>query len=259
MCLILLAYRVHPEFPLIVVANRDEFYARPTAVASIWPEPGGILAGRDLQAQGTWLGVTGSGKFAAITNYRSDEKPVATGTSRGDLVAGYLRSSKNAQCWSSELIDSSDEYQGYNLLTFDGEHLVYASNRGSERLQSLTPGIHGLSNKHLNTPWPKVRQGCEALQSLVNEDAVSTGQLIDLMADNQQAPDNQLPDTGVSLQWERLLSSTFIHSEYYGTRCTTVVKFSVEKNIEFIERTYRDDGRQLITNQFQFKISPCLV
>ncbi len=252
MCLILVAYRIHPEFPMIVVANRDEFYERPTAVASIWPEQNGILAGRDLQAQGTWLGITASGRLAAVTNYRGDRTPVAGSRSRGELVAEFLRSDQEAETYLSGLIKCSDNYQGYNLLVFDGEKLAYASNRGTDRLQLLGPGVYGLSNKHLDTPWPKVEKGREALRQLVREDAVSVDDLMTFMTDDCPASDNELPDTGIPLERERLLSSVFIKAEDYGTRCTTVVKYSRTGTVEFVERTHSVEGEESVTQRFQF-------
>jgi uncharacterized protein with NRDE domain len=254
MCLILVAYRIHPEFPMIVVANRDEFYERPTANASIWPEPSGILAGRDLQAQGTWLGVTASGRFAAVTNYRGDDSVVSTNTSRGSLVAEFLRSGQESATYLPKLITCSDNYQGYNLLVFDGENLAYASNRGSDRLQLLQAGIYGLSNQHLNTSWPKVNKGRAALQSLIGEGEVSADNLMELVSDSTPAPDSELPDTGVPLDWERMLSAAFVSSETYGTRSTTVVKISHSGQIEFVERTFGAGDEESITQRFKFNV-----
>lgn len=258
MCLILMAYRKHPEFPLIVVANRDEFYARPTAIATIWPDQSGIVAGRDLRARGTWLGVTASGRFAAVTNYRGDETAVITSTSRGSLVAGFLRSEQEAEPYLSALISGAAVYQGYNLLAFDGENLVYASNRGSDRLQRLRPGFYGLSNQHLDTPWPKVKKGRETLQRLVRKDAVSSDDLLTIMTDVEQAGDSDLPDTGIPLKLERQLSSTFIRADGYGTRCTTVVEYSRTGEIEFVERSHGLYGEETITQRFQFAHSSAL-
>lgn len=254
MCLILVAYRIHAEFPLIVVANRDEFYDRPTEIASIWPEQSGILAGRDLQAQGTWLGVTASGRFAAVTNYRGDDTVASASTSRGSLVAEFLGSEQKSAAYLPKLIACSDSYQGYNLLVFDGENLAYASNRGSDRLQQLSSGIYGLSNRHLNTMWPKVKKGRAALHSLLRDGAVSVDRLMELVSDSTPAPDSELPDTGVPLDWERLLSSAFISSENYGTRCTTVVKFSRSGQVEFVERSFNAGDAESITQEFNFSI-----
>ena len=254
MCLILFAYRVHSEHPLIVAANRDEFYERPTAAASIWPGPDGILAGQDLRAQGTWLGVTAGGRFAAVTNYRGDEKPIETATSRGGLVTGFLRSERSVEDFLSRLIHGSVLYQGYNLLVYDGENLAYASNRGKNRLQILQPGVYGLSNGHLNTSWPKVDNGRQTLKSLVTANVLSDDDLFAMMADGSRAPDSALPQTGVSQQWERLLSSAFIQSENYGTRCTTVVKYSNADSVEFVEKTHGLSDTESVTNRFQFVI-----
>ena len=252
MCLIFLAYKVHPDFPLIVAANRDEFYDRPTEVASVWTEPGGILAGRDMQGKGTWLGVTASGRFAAVTNYRGDKNVVVTNTSRGHLVSSFLNSDKNVENYLATLMASSDVYQGYNLLVYDRTNLAYASNRNSDQPQLLQPGIYGLSNSQLNTPWPKVESGREKLRSMVKKNNTSAEQLIELMMDNCQAVDEQLPETGVPLEWERLLSSSFISSESYGTRCTTVVKYSKDDQIEFVERSHAKGKEESVTNRFKF-------
>ena len=255
MCLIVLAYKVHKDFPLVVAANRDEFYERPTAAASVWPEESGILAGRDLRGQGTWLGVTASGRFAAVTNYRSAEKPLATSTSRGDLVTGFLRGEQKVEEYLSTLIGGSSLYQGYNLLAYDGENLAYASNRGKERLQILKPGIYGLSNAHLNTPWPKVTQCSAALERQVQRGALNAEDLIGLMQDTQRADEASLPDTGVPKEWELLLSSAFIESEEYGTRCTTVVKFAEDGEVEFVERSHGVDDEESVTQRFQFSVA----
>ncbi|MEM7292738.1 MAG: NRDE family protein [Pseudomonadota bacterium] len=255
MCLILLAYKCHPDYPLIVVANRDEHYSRPTAAASVWPESSGIIAGRDLQAQGTWLGVTASGRFAAVTNYRSSDSAVPTDTSRGDLVTGFLRSSHSASQYLSDLVCGSDFYQGFNLLVFDGTTLACAANHGSDRLQILAPGVHGLSNAQMNTAWPKVTNGKARLQTLINRPEFEIDDLVQLMLDRAVPQDRDLPETGVSLEMERLLSPAFIESETYGTRSTTAVMISNQGEVDFVERSHGGDDEERVTQRFHYSVN----
>ena len=240
MCLILVAWRVHPEFPLVVAANRDEFYARPTALAARWPVSPEIIGGRDLEAGGTWLGVSDQGRFAAVTNVR--EPGMAKGKlSRGELTRNFLEGQQSAEDFLATL-DYAD-YSGFNLLLADGAALHYASNRGPQ-VQSLAPGVYGLSNHLLDSPWPKLisaRQGFSgALKSLP-----ASQPFFDILRDDEIVPDHQLPDTGVPLEWERRLSAIFVRSQDYGTRASTVVTVNAEKAIFFEERSFGPNGQPL--------------
>ena len=237
MCLILFAYKVHPKYKLMVAANRDEFYQRPTAPVHYWEDDPEILAGRDLEKLGTWMGVTKTGRFAALTNYR-DPKEVTQGKrSRGELVANALQYKGDIKEYMQSLVRNNDTYPGYNLLAGDSDELYYYSNVEKE-LITVTPGIYGVSNHLLNTTWPKVQTGKEGLAAILDsnqEDLVEP--LLTLLQKADQAPDEELPQTGVSLDLERLLSPMFIKSDNYGTRSSTVLLMN-EQEIHYVERVF---------------------
>ncbi|MEH7375910.1 NRDE family protein [Neobacillus drentensis] len=241
MCLIVFAYRVHPVYKLLVAANRDEFYGRPTTPAHYWEERPDILAGRDLEKMGTWMGVTTSGRFAALTNYR-DPKEVTEGKrSRGELVADALKHKGNIKDYMQSLVKKKDLYPGYNLLAGVGTELYYYSNKGQELLK-VEPGIYGVSNHLLNTEWPKVQKGKEGMSKIINgEQGELVECLLSVLQNADQAPDELLPHTGVSLEWERMLSPLFIKSGNYGTRSSTVMLMS-DKEIQYVERVFTKDG-----------------
>ena len=219
MCLIAIAWQVHPQHPLVVLANRDEFFARPTEPMHRWASPAGLLAGRDLQAGGTWLGVF-NGRFAAVTNVR--ESPMIEGrTSRGALIVDFLTDSGNAVDWATQLQD--EDYSGFNLLLCDGTSLVYRSNRGSQRQQTLAAGVYGLSNGRLDSDWPKVQRLRTQLSSRLEAGQQDIDTLMQALDDRQQPPDHALPQTGVPLLWERKLAPVMIDGDAdYGTRAQTV-------------------------------------
>jgi uncharacterized protein with NRDE domain len=237
MCLILFAYRVHPEYKLIVAANRDEFYHRSTAPAHFWEDSPEILAGRDLEKMGTWMGVTKGGRFAALTNYRDPKESAEGKRSRGELVADVLNYKGNLKDYMQDLERNNERYPGYNLVAGDINELYYYSNRG-KGLQKLEPGIYGLSNHLLNTEWPKVQTGKKGLTQIINEKNEDIiGELLNLLQNADPYLDELLPDTGVSLEWERMLSPLYIKSENYGTRSSTALLMS-EKEIQFVERVF---------------------
>lgn len=243
MCLILIAWRAHPEVPLFIAANRDEFHARPTAPAHWWSdtEPP-ILAGRDLQAGGTWLGLTHAGRFAALTNFRDPQRSLKQGPSRGSLVVSLLESDLPVAASLERLVAIGADYNPFSVLLSDGRDLgIYESVLGRGRL--LGPGRYGLSNHLLDTPWPKV----ETLKSRM---VSSRGRLLDkssalaLLRDECPAPDEALPQTGLSLERERLVSSIFVRDETYGTRCSTLVRVDAEGQVEFDEWSWDAEGRE---------------
>ena len=237
MCLILFAYHVHPKYKLIVAANRDEFYQRSTAPAQFWEDNPEILAGRDLEKMGTWMGVTRMGQFAALTNYRDPNEVTDGKHSRGELVTKALQYNGDIKDYMQSLARNNDRYPGYNLIAGDGDNLYYYSNVGKE-LQRVTPGIYGVSNHLLNTEWPKVQMGTAGLGEILNtnhEDFVEP--LFTLLQKSEQAPDERLPKTGVTLELERMLSPMFISSENYGTRSSTVLLMS-ETEIHYVERVF---------------------
>lgn len=241
MCLIVLAYRQHPRYRLIVAANRDEYYRRPAAPAHFWPERPDVLAGRDLEQLGTWMGITRTGRFAALTNYR-DPSAVKPGTrSRGRLVSDYLCGQEPPQAYLCRVAAESDSYNGFNLLVGDWETLFYFSSR-TGRVEEVSPGIHGLSNHLLDTPWPKVVRAKSQLAGLLGSGDISPEGLFDILRDTELFPDGQLPDTGVGLEWERLLAPVFIVSPDYGTRANTVLLQEAGGKVAFFERTLPDNS-----------------
>jgi uncharacterized protein with NRDE domain len=236
MCLILFAYKMHPVYKLIVAANRDEFYKRPTAPVHFWEDSPEILAGRDLEKMGTWMGVTTSGRFAALTNYRDPQEVTEGKRSRGELVADALKYIGNENEYMQNLVNNN-LYPGYNLLVGDVNNLYYYSNKGPD-LQQVEPGIYGVSNHLLNTEWPKVHRGKKEMSKIINEKQEEmVEKLLNLLQHADQAPDDLLPATGVPLEWERRLSPLFIKSENYGTRSSTVLLIS-DKEVQYVERVF---------------------
>lgn len=240
MCLILVAWQMHPDYPLVVAANRDEFYQRPSADAARWSDDARVLGGRDLEAGGTWLAVREDGRFAAVTNVR--EPGVAKGKrSRGQLPGDFLLGEQSPGDYVAD-IDGS-QYSGFNLLLADGQELWYCSNRdGAAR--PLAPGIYGLSNHLLDTPWPKLVSAkarfAEALASLP-----ACGDFFAILADEEIVPDHALPSTGVALEWERLLSAIFVKSDNYGTRASTVLTCQRDGKLWLEERRFGVRGAPL--------------
>ncbi len=240
MCLIVVGWRVHPDYPLVVAANRDEFYVRPTAIAARWPDAPQIIGGIDLEAGGTWLGITESGRFAAVTNVREPNMAKAA-SSRGALTRDFLLADLPAGDYAAQIEGS--HYAGFNLLLSDGESLLYCSNRDGEP-RALPPGIYGLSNHLLDSPWPKLVQARQrftaALQHLPEEAA-----FFELLADQTIVEDDKLPQTGVPLEWERLLSAVFVKSENYGTRASTLLRQRSDGTLKLHEQSFGPNGQAL--------------
>lgn len=256
MCTVFLAYKTVRDLPLIVAANRDEFYDRPSKPMHFWDDHQGVFAGRDLQANGTWLGLNQQGRFAVVTNFREPKQEDTGFQSRGQLPATFLTQSMDVATFGSLLDQERDQYRGYNLI-FGSAHegLYYYSNR-DPKLQELEPGIYGLSNHLLNTPWPKVEKGLSYLTQLGDtEPAWSSATLFALLNDTEQAPDDALPDTGVGLGWERLLSATFIETFSYGTRNSTMLRFSADQKVDVEEWVYEKPGASPQKQQQQIHIS----
>jgi uncharacterized protein with NRDE domain len=251
MCLILVAWRAHPDYPLVVAANRDEFFARRTAAASFWPDRK-ILAGRDLQAGGTWLGIHhGTGRFAALTNYRDPARQRDGLTSRGLLVTDFLTSDTPATSWLEGLARRATDYNGFNLMAGDANSLAcLASITGEVRI--LQPGIYGLSNHLLDSPWPKVEVAKSALATALNA-VPDDSPLFSLLHDDTIHPDDALPRTGVSLEWERLLSSAFVRAPGYGTRCSTVVMVGNDGTTVFDEQTWLEGAKAGPRIRYRFR------
>ena len=241
MCVIFFAYDIHPKYPLILLANRDEFYDRATQPAGNWRDFPAVYAGRDLVGGGTWLGISQeAGRVAAVTNYREPGAPKGT-VSRGSLVADFLKSDESATEYLATVDANRDAYSGFNLLLGEfspnGRELFYYSNRGTD-IQNLVPGVYGLSNHLLDTPWPKVRKGTSQLSQFVSLPELEKQPLFNLLADESLADDAELPDTGVGYEIEKALSAIFIRTPNYGTRCSTVVTVSKDRQLELEERVF---------------------
>jgi uncharacterized protein with NRDE domain len=254
MCIILLAHGAHGEYPLIVAANRDEFYERPTAQAHFWKDAPDTLAGRDLERGGTWLGVTKQGRIAAVTNYREPDAKIKGAPSRGLLVSRFLSSDEEPLRYLSQLSQSAKAYNGFNLIVGTASKLCYFSNRGAAPVE-IPRGVHGLSNHLLNTPWPKVARGQKALAEVIaGEGSLSIEAIFKVLADDARAEDFALPETGVGLELERVLSPLFIKSPVYGTRSSTVVLINRHQEVVFIERTFTPATAGHEDVRYEFKI-----
>jgi len=253
MCLLLFAFQTHPEYPLVVAANRDEFHRRPAAPAAWWAEQN-ILAGRDLQAGGSWLGVNRRGRFAAVTNYREPDSRRPDARSRGDLIVETLKAERAGSEWLQALAAEGQLYNGFNLIFGDSASLYSYSNR-SEQPSELKPGLYGLSNHLLETPWPKVRRGKALLTAYMESPQLGAAEpLLDLLADRTPAQEQDLPVTGLEPDWERLLSPMFIVSPDYGTRASTAVLVHHSGAMTFMERGFDVNGEPLGEQRFQFQI-----
>jgi uncharacterized protein with NRDE domain len=253
MCLLLFAYNTHPDYRLILAANRDEFHRRPTEAAQWWSDAPDIFAGRDLEKSGTWMGVTRDGKFAALTNFRDPSQRKTNVPSRGLLVSDYLRGKLSPADYLEQLTQSTDQYEAFNLFLCDKHSLWFFSSR-DKIAHELKPGVYGLSNATLDEPWPKVTHGKQGLTKILAENA-NENNLFSLLADCTIYHDDHLPQTGVPLEWERRLSATFIVSPEYGTRCSTLLLIGKDGRMEFVERSFDADGKMTGTKRADFIVS----
>ena len=256
-CLILFANEANPRYRLVLAANRDEAYSRPTAPAAFWEETPNVLAGKDLKSGGSWMGVTRSGKVTAVTNFRGPGKVWESAPSRGNLVSDFLINGDSPGVFLDALRTRARNFNGFNLLVGNAEGLWWYSNRYDEQPQSISPDIHGLSNHLLDTPWPKVERGKRALEHLiVGEKEITPEQVFPILGDGSAAADDELPDTGVGLELERVLSAPFIRTPYYGTRSSTVLLVEHTGSVTFVERSFnpRDESQKEI--RYEFCIEP---
>lgn len=258
MCLILFAYRYHPGTDLLVLANRDEFHARPALQAAFWKDRPDLLAGRDLAAGGTWLGVDTRGRFAAVTNFRDPGQVVSDATTRGSLVPDFLDPDTGGNRFLARLVRKGNRYNGFNLLAFDGKDLVWWSNRSFTEPAVLAPGLYGLSNHLLDTPWPKVEEGKRAFSRLLASGLTQPLELLQVLEDGTTYPAERLPDTGVGHKLEIMLSAAKIEGAEYGTRCSTVVKLESDGGVHFLERTHipADLDPATVEHRFQASLKP---
>jgi uncharacterized protein with NRDE domain len=255
MCLLVFAWRRHPRYPLVLAGNRDEFHARAAAPAHWWDDPGDLLAGRDQQAGGTWLGVTRDGRAAVVTNYRELGERRRDAPSRGGLIVDYVRSRHAPERFLAELAPRARAYAGFNLIAGDGSTLAWYSNRDTAP-RVLPPGIYGLSNHLLDTPWPKLTRVRERFASALAADSLDPQALLALLDDRTPAADGERPDTGLPEELERALSAPFIVTPTYGTRCSTVLMTSADGRCDFIERRFDADGNGSGEASFAFDLTP---
>ena len=254
MCLILLAIQSHPDYKLVIAANRDEFYERPTTPAAFWDDEPDMLAGRDLRAGGTWLGITTNGRIAAITNYRDPSSIKSNAPSRGSLVTDFLSGQESPVDYLEGLKRDAHEYNGFNLIVGEKHELYWYSNRG-EGMRNLSPGIYGVSNRLLDTPWTKVTRGKKMIRTLLSEEKEPAPKaLFSMLADRSVPDDESLPDTGVGLEWERTLSPIFITSPAYGTRSSTLIFIDLNDRVTFIEKTFNSSPDHATTVKYDFRI-----
>ncbi|MEX0845681.1 MAG: NRDE family protein [Balneolaceae bacterium] len=254
MCLITFSYKTHPKYNLILAGNRDEFYERPTRKAHFWTDDDhpNILAGKDLQAGGTWLGVHKDGRWGAVTNYRDPTIQKENPPSRGELVMDYLKSSMFAMDYLQELTTKAGEYNGFNLLLWDAKGFYHYSNQ-NKKVTLIPDGIHGISNALLDTPWPKLTNAKKRLQTITKKEDFKKERLFKLLSDQTQAPEEELPVTGIPKDLEKAVSSIFIKTENYGTRCSTVLLIDKEGNIDFTERLFQP-GTTKVKSEVNFNI-----
>lgn len=255
MCLLVLAWRVHPRYPLVVAANRDEYHERPAAPLAPWPAPLQILAGRDLRAGGTWLGLDRRRRFAVVTNFRELQPPQAGAPSRGELIPAFLRSRQSPADFFAALEPVAAEYSGFNLLLADADSLWYGCNRATPFARVLAPGVHGLSNEFLDTPWPKLERVRARFRTWLADDARGTAGLLALLNDRTRvADDGLLPQTGITREWERVLSAPFVQHPDYGTRASTVLLLQADGTLQLTEQRFDAAGEPC--GETQFTLNP---
>ncbi|MGZ3596667.1 MAG: NRDE family protein [Syntrophales bacterium] len=253
MCLIILSYKAHDRYPLILAANRDEFYERPSAPVSLWDDAVGVVAGRDLQRGGTWLGIRKTGSLAVLTNYREPTPFGRNAPSRGWLVRDFLLSEEDPESYIETIAASKDQYNGFSIIIGDLNRLFYFSNRGEMR--ELSPGLYGLSNRVLDTTWPKTERAKKAMKLLLSsKDHPLPEEIFDILNDRSKPDDSELPDTGVGLEWERILSSIFIASPKYGTRSSSVIMIDRKNHCMFIERVFNAHPEPWMEARFDFRL-----
>jgi len=246
MCLILFGYKVSKDFPVVLAANRDEFYNRPTAPMTFWEDTPNILGGRDLEQNGTWFGINKKGKFSALTNYRDPSSIKQNAPSRGEIIVDYLESNQKDNSFQKTLLNNRLQFNGFNLLFGDRNDLFWFSNL-KDKIEKIKPGIHGLSNKFLNTPWPKVEKGKEQLKKII-DDNLTAASLFSMLNDQTEPAPHLLPDTGIGSDWERILSPLYIQSETYGTRSSTILLIDSKGKIKVTERTYNPSNKDLFSD-----------
>jgi uncharacterized protein with NRDE domain len=254
MCLLVVGWNAHPDYRLVLAGNRDEFHQRPAAALGWWNDGPPILAGRDLKASGTWLGVARDGRYGVVTNFRDFDPPAAAAPSRGELVPRYLRGVARADQYLAQLASVARGYGGFNLLLGGPNALHYYSNRGDDGPRVLEPGIYGLSNHWLDTPWPKLTRTRARFAALLRDGPLGVEELFALLGDRTTVGDADLPHTGLPGDWERAVSAPFVVHEQYGTRCSTVVLVTHDGRTVVQERRFDARGVQSGASRFEFTV-----
>jgi uncharacterized protein with NRDE domain len=254
MCLLVMAWRVDPRYRLVVAANRDEFHARPSAPMGIWPDAPDILAGRDLSAMGTWLAVDRLRRFGIVTNFRDVQATLPDAPSRGGLIPEWLRQDTAPEPFIGRLEARAQRYAGFNLLLSDADSLWYAANRAPRFARCLPPGVYGLSNLLLDTPWPKLTRVREQFTHWLDS-AQEPEQLFAMLADRTRC----LPDTPAGApplppEWVEVLSSPFVVHPRFGTRCSTLVLVGYDGSLRVQERRFNAGGT--ISGQSGWTLAP---
>jgi uncharacterized protein with NRDE domain len=255
MCLLIFAHQVAREYPLLVAANRDEFHARPTSASDFWAAHPELLAGKDLQQGGTWMGVTRSGRFAAVTNYRDPSRSAAAPRSRGELPLAYLTGSKDPETYLNTVAPLAQDYGGFNLLVGDRHYLWYFTNSDGSDPQCLPPGVYGLSNARLDTPWPKVELGKARMLALLQAGTISHSALATVVTDRRLADQRTLGGYGLDGSMETTLSAQFIVTETYGTRSSTTVWTDAHNQAHWREQNYNKEGALSSVQHQEFSLS----
>lgn len=260
MCLLVFAHQVHPNFPLLLAANRDEFHARATQTARFWPDHPTLLAGKDLEQGGTWMGITRSGRFAAVTNCRQSTAATEAPRSRGELPLGFLIGGQSITQYLDWLVAHADQYAGFNLLIGDGERLWYFGNNKSggqpQAPALLQPGVYGLSNAQLDTPWPKVERGKQRLLSLLDGNTLDHDALITLVNNKEPSEARSAGQEHLEAELEKLLSAQFIQSETYGTRSSTTLSIDRQRAVSWREVNFDCVAAVTDSNSEHFNIEP---
>ena len=253
MCLLVLAWNMHPRYRVVIAANRDEFHDRAAAPLAWWVDRPYTLAGRDLRGGGTWMGVSRSGRFGVVTNYRELEPPPSThAPSRGDLVTGFLACGRPAASYLEALRGRAGRYAGFSLLVGDARELYYFTNRNGRSGTPLAPGIYGLSNHLLDSPWPKLLRARQTLARLVADDDLEPHRLFALLADREPAAEDEVPDTGLPRDWERAISAPFVAHGRYGTRASTLLLIEHAGRVTMHERRFDAAGELTGATRRQF-------
>jgi len=255
MCLLVFSLRSHKKYPLILAGNRDEFYKRPTRPAQFWKSKPNLLAGKDIKAGGTWMGVTKSGKLGALTNYRDLTNIKDDAPTRGSIVTDYLSGSKPAPVFLETLDEDAENFNGFNVLAGTPDSFFHYSNE-TRSITEIESGIHGISNAVLNTPWPKVEKAKEDLRNAISNDHIDTEELFTLLKSKKTYPLEMLPETGLPDKKEKEVSAAYIKTEDYGTRCSTIILMDQNGEVTFMERTYDPKTENITTEkQYNFQIN----